>query len=130
MSHSDRSITDLLSDLLNQTSTLVRKEIQLAKAEVAEKAAGFGAAGASLGIGAALLLGALFIFMQALVALLVELFDLSATLSAFIVAVVAALVGFLILRGGIAKMNPANLTPDRTANQLSRDAEVVKEQLR
>ncbi|MBY0339481.1 MAG: phage holin family protein [Acetobacteraceae bacterium] len=130
MNQPDRSIPDLLGDLVGQTSTLVRQEVQLAKAELAEKAAGVGAAGASLGIGGALLLGALFILLQAFVVLLAEVFDLSPTLSAFIVALAAGLVGFLILRGGLAKLSPSNLTPDRTANQLSRDAEVVREQLR
>ena len=32
-----RSISDILSDVVNQFSTLVRKEVQLARAEMSEK---------------------------------------------------------------------------------------------
>lgn len=130
MSHSDRSVTDLLGDLVGQTSTLVRKEIQLARAEMGEKFAQVGAGAASIGIGGALLLGALFVLLQTAVLFLAEVLDLSPTLSGLIVALVSALAGYLILRGGVAKMSPSNLTPDRTAAQLSRDADVVKEQMR
>jgi hypothetical protein len=125
-----KSVPDLLGDLVNQTTTLVRKEVQLARAELGEKVGVVGGAATSLAIGAGLLLGALFALTYALIALLVELFGLSETVSAFIVAAVFALVGFLVLRGGLAKLENFNLTPDRTVAQLSRDAQVVKEQVR
>jgi hypothetical protein len=57
----DRPIGDLLKQLANETTTLVRQELELAKAEMAEKgkqaglgAGMFGGAGASalLGLGA------------------------------------------------------------------------------
>jgi len=130
MSDANRSVPDLLGDLVNQTTTLVRKEVQLARAELSEKVSTVGAAGMSLGIGAALLLGALIALMQGAIALLVEVFGLSPTLSALIVAAVTGLIGFLVLRGGLAKLQNFNLTPDRTVAQLSRDAQVAKEQVR
>lgn len=130
MSDSGRSVPDLLGDLVNQTTTLVRKEVQLARAELGEKVSVVGGAATSLGIGAGLLIGALFALTYALIALLVELFGLSETLSAFIVAALFGLVGYLVLRGGLAKLQDFNLTPDRTVAQLSRDAQVVKEQVR
>ena len=130
MSQTERSIPDLLGDLVGQTSTLVRKEVQLARAEVGEKFTQVGGAAASIGVGGALLLGALFVLLQAAVLFLAEVLGLSPTLSGLIVAVGAALIGYLILRGGMAKLTPSNLTPDRIAAQLSRDAETVKEQIR
>jgi len=126
----NRSVPDLLGDLVNQTTTLVRKEVQLARAELGEKVSVVGAAGMSLGIGAALLLGALIALIQGAIAFLVEFFGLSSTLSALIVAVVVGLIGYLVLRGGLAKLQNFNLTPDRTVAQLSRDAQVAKEQVR
>ncbi|WP_424138331.1 phage holin family protein [Roseomonas chloroacetimidivorans] len=128
--HTDRSIPDLLGDLVDQTSTLVRKEVQLARAEIGEKVSVVGAASASLAIGGVLLLGALVILLQAAVAFLVEFVHLSATVSALIVAVVVAVIGYLVLRGGLNRLKASNLTPDRTVTQLSRDAEVAKEQVR
>ena len=48
---SDRPVAELLKELSNQTSTLVRKELELAKAEMAEK-------GKQAGLGAGMLGGA------------------------------------------------------------------------
>ncbi|MBP0446967.1 phage holin family protein [Roseomonas sp. SSH11] len=131
MSHqNDRSIPDLLGDLVDQTSTLVRKEVQLARAELGEKASLAGAAAASIAVGAFLLLAALIVLLQAAVAALIEYVGLSATVSALIVAVLVAVIGYIVLRGGLNRLKASNLTPDRTVTQLSRDAGVVKEQVR
>jgi hypothetical protein len=130
VSGSDRSIPDLLGDLVGQMSTLVRKEVQLARAEVGEKVSEVAGASTSLAIGGALLLGALIIFLQAVAAFLVQWFGLSPGLAALIVAVLAAGIGYAVLRGGLAKLKSTNLRPDRTVAQLSRDAEVAKEQVR
>ncbi|MBB5695295.1 phage holin family protein [Muricoccus pecuniae] len=131
MSHSnDRSIPDLLGDLVDQTSTLVRKEVQLARAEIGEKVTIAGAAAGAIAVGAFLLLASLIVLLQAAVAALVEYAGLSATVSALIVAVAVALIGYIVLRGGLSRLKASNLTPDRTVTQLSRDAGVVKEQVR
>ena len=66
----------------------------------------------------------------AAIAALVEYAGLSATISALIVAAVIAVIGWLVVRGGLATLKSFSITPDRTAAQLSRDAEVVKEQVR
>ena len=131
MSHSnDRSIPDLLGDLVDQTSTLVRKEVQLARAEIGEKVTIAGAAAGAIAVGAFLLLASLIVLLQAAVAALVEYAGFSATVAALIVAVVVALIGYIVLRGGLSRLKASNLTPDRTVTQLSRDAGVVKEQVR
>jgi hypothetical protein len=39
-------------------------------------------------------------------------------------------IGYVVLRGGLSRLKASNLTPDRTVAQLSRDAEVAKEQVR
>lgn len=126
----DRSVADLLGDLVDQTTTLVRKEVQLARAELSEKVGQVAGAAISLGAGMVLFIGALIALVQAAIAALVEYAGLSATISALIVAAVIGLVGFLVLRGGLATLKSFSITPDRTAAQLSRDAEVVKEQVR
>ncbi|MCW8086671.1 phage holin family protein [Sabulicella glaciei] len=128
--NTERSVADLLGDLVDQTTTLVRKEVQLARAELGEKAGQVSSAVISLGAGMVLAIGALIALTQAAIAALVEYAGLSATVSALIVAAVLALIGFLVVRGGIATLRSFNITPDRTATQLSRDAQVVKEQVR
>lgn len=126
----NRGVADLLGDLFGQTSNLVRNEVRLAKAEMGEKFAQIGGAATAIGIGAALLLGGFLVLLQALVIFLAEVLDLSPTVSALIVGLGCLLIGFLVLRGGAAKLAPSNLVPERTAEQLSRDAALVKEQTR
>ncbi|MFT8242895.1 phage holin family protein [Roseomonas sp. BN140053] len=126
----NRSIPDLLGDLVDQTSTLVRKEVQLARAELGEKVSHVGAAGTSLGLGGALLLGSLILLLFAAAAFLVQFLTLSWGVSYLIVAVVAGVIGYSVLRGGVSQLKASNLSPDRTIAQLSRDAEVAKEQVR
>jgi len=125
----NRSVPDLIGDLLQQTSTLVRKEVQLARAELNEKLTVMGAAAASIGVAAALLMAALVIILQAIVALLVT-FGLSTWVSGLIVGVVVAVIAYVLLRGGINRMKASSLTPDRTVNQVSRDATLAKEAVR
>jgi type IV secretory pathway TrbD component len=125
----NRSVPDLIGDLLQQTSSLVRKEVQLARAELNEKVTVMGAAAASIGVAAALLMAAVVIILQAIVALLVT-FGLSTWVSGLIVGVVVAIIAYVLLRGGINRMKASSLTPDRTVNQVSRDATLAKEAVR
>jgi len=125
----NRSVPDLLGDLVEQSSTLVRKEVQLARAEIGEKVAQVGASAGAIAVGGVLLLAALMVLLDAVVAFLVWL-GLSVPLASLIVAVVVAIIGYVVLRGGLNRLKAANLTPERTVTQLSRDASAAKEQVR
>ena len=124
------SVPELLGNALGQVSTLVRKEVQLARAEMGEKFGQASGAIAPLAAGAAVLLGVLILLLFALASLLVRLFDLATGWAQLIVAVVFALVGYALVRSGLAKLKTSNLVPERTAEQVSRDAQAVKEQVR
>ncbi|MFC0388910.1 phage holin family protein [Muricoccus vinaceus] len=129
MSDLNRSVPDLLGDLVQQTTTLVRKEVQLARAEMGEKVTKAGAAAGGIAVGGVLLLAALVILLEALVDFLVTL-GLSAPVAGLIVAVVVALIGYIMLQSGLKALKASNLTPERTVNQLSRDAAAAKETVR
>ena len=124
-----RSVPDLLGDLVQQSSSLVRQEVALARAEMSEKVSQIGTAAASVGVAGALLLAALVVLLQAIAALLVT-FGMQPWVAGLIVAVVVAVIGYVLLQGGLKKMKAANLTPDRTVNQVSKDAAVAKEAVR
>jgi len=49
--------------------------------------------------------------------------------SLLIVGAVIVLIGGLTARGGLAKLSIKNITPDRTAANLSKDARIMKEHL-
>jgi hypothetical protein len=121
----DRSLGELVKQLADQTSTLVRQEIELAKAETTQKAKTAGK-GAGL-IGAAAVIGLL--AAGALTAFLIMLLDgaLANWLSALIVAVVfAAIAGFLALSGKnrIQRANPP--VPEQTVETVKEDVEWAK----
>ena len=126
---SGRSMPELFTSVIGQISTLFRKEVQLARAEMGEKFGQMAGAIAPLAAGGGLLLGALIVLLFALVSLLVA-FGIPTGWSELIVGVVAAIAGYALIRSGLSQLKTSNLMPSRTAEQLSRDAQVAKEQVR
>ncbi|WP_181706269.1 phage holin family protein [Chthonobacter rhizosphaerae] len=124
-----RSVFDLFGDLVEQTSTLFRKEVQLAKAEVSEKVGQVGSAISQVGIGAVFMVAALVLLLQAIVYWLAY-FDVPERVGALIVGIVVAIIGAVLLKKGSNAVSAANLAPVRTTEQLQRDAAVVKEKTR
>jgi hypothetical protein len=125
-----RSVPELLGDMVTQLSTLFRKEVQLARAEMGEKVSEAGGAIPGIAGGAALGLGGLILLLMAAAALVSRLLDLAPGWGLLIVGVLALVVAGLLVRGAVAKLKMTNLTPQRTAEQLSRDAQAAKEQVR
>lgn len=123
-----RPVSALVSEALQQLSRLLRSEAALAKAEVSEKARQAIRGGAMLGVAAALAVPSLFILLMALAALLREL-GLPASLSYLITAVIGFAVAAVLARMGLARLKADMLLPNRTINQLHRDAATLKEHL-
>ena len=121
----DRPVGELLKQLASETTTLVRQEIELAKAEFAEKGRkagpGFGMMGAA-GVVGLLAAGALTaFFILALDGIMPN------WLAALIVAAVyAAIAGALYLIGKqrVAEAGPAK--PEKTIETLKEDVEWAK----
>ncbi len=121
----DRPIGDLVKQLADQTSTLVRQEIDLAKAEMTEK-------GRVAGKGAGLLGGAALIGLLAagaLTACLILALALVVAdwLAALIVAVVfAAVAAFLGLKGRDRIQRATPPVPQQTVETVKEDVEWAK----
>lgn len=124
-----RGVGELLGDMVNQLTTLFRKELQLARAEMSEKVSEAVSALPGIAGGGALAFGGLILLLMSAAAGISRLFDIAAGWSLLIVGVLAALIGYALVRGGISKLKATNLTPHRTAEQLSRDAQAAKEQV-
>ncbi|WP_375600012.1 phage holin family protein [Devosia sp. Naph2] len=132
----EHSLGDLLSGLVNDISGLFRKEIQLAKAETSEKVGQMMGGVISLVVGGVLALGALGVFLSALVTLIASYFvaqGLGATLAnaaaAGIVTVVVGIIGYVFISKGINALKASNLNLNRTTTSLGRDADIVKGRL-
>ena len=128
-SASNRSIADILSDLFNQFTTLVRREGQLARTEIEEKVGQVAAGLVLMLVGAVLLIPALVVLLEAAVAAL-ERSGLEPHWSALIVGGVALLIGLVLLMVGVSRLKAKNLVPQKTINQLQEDASVAKRQVR
>jgi len=132
--HPGGGLGDLLSGLATDISGLFRKEIQLAKAEASEKLDVALAAGRSVAIGAILAIGAVGVFLAALVAggtaVLVQLgvaAPLANFISALIVTLIVGGVAWSMISRGVAEFRANKLNMERTAQSLQLDAAAVRE---
>ena len=121
-----RPIGTVLNDAINQLTRLVRGEVALAKAEVAQnlRAAGLGV---GLLVGAVVLsLVALQVLAAAAVAALAET-GMGPGWAALIVGVVILAVAVVLALRGLASLKPENLAPTRTVRNVQADAQTIKE---
>jgi putative superfamily III holin-X len=123
----ERSVAGLLSDLANETGTLLRQEIALFKAEIGEK---LGSAGMGAGAIAA---GGLIAFSGWLALVAAAILGLSNALapwlSALIIGIVVIALGAAALLYGKSRLNADALVPRRTLNSLREDEEWIREQI-
>ena len=125
MQTDDRSLKELLSDLTSSLTTLVRKEIQLARAETSEKITQSMVAMGAIAGGAILALAALLVLLQALVIALSEL--MPPGWASLIVGVVVAAIAYFMIHKGTNDLKASSLAPSRTIDSLRSDANMAKE---
>jgi len=122
-----RSLGDLVSGVTNDLATLMRQEIQLARAETMEKvseatqsivwivAGGLVAYAGVIGLLIAAIVG-LATFMPL-------------WLSALIVGVVVIIVGAILIQSGRSRLQNMNVVPEKTIASIQEDAALVKEKV-
>lgn len=123
----ERPLGELISALTRETSELVQKEVQLAKAELAEKAHDAMAGALAFSAGAAVTAAGIIVLLFAVVYGMAEL--MAPWLAALLVGAVALAAGFVLLRTGRNRMWPSKLAPRRTARSVVETAEYVREHL-
>jgi uncharacterized membrane protein YqjE len=121
----ERPVGELLKQLANETATLVRRELDLAKAEMREKAGkagpGFGMWGAA-GVTALLALGSLTAFL-----ILALDGAMPNWLAALIVGLVwAAIAGLLYVRGKQRVEDAGSPMPEQTIESVKEDVQWAK----
>ena len=120
----ERPVGELVKDLSQQTSTLVRKEIELARAELQEK-------GKIAGKGAAMLAAAAVVGLLALGALtaaLIALLDtaMATWIAALIVMVLWAVVALVLAKSGQKALKSATPPAPQTVETVKEDIEWAK----
>jgi uncharacterized membrane protein YqjE len=124
-----RSIATLAGDTVAQFAKLFQNEVDLAKAELAEKAQQVGLALGFIGVGAVLVIPGLVMALFALSAALIAA-GWSEPISYLVSAILSFALASVLVAIGISRLNARNLTPRETISQLEKDKDAVKGMVR
>jgi len=123
----ERSLGDLFGDLTRDMGVLVRQEVELAKTEMTQKASQAGKNVGSMAVGGAVAYAG---FLAILAAVIIGLGSLGIPwwLSALVVGLVVAGVGYFLVQKGLSSFKNESLAPRQTMETLKEDAQWAKEQ--
>lgn len=123
----ERSLGELFADLSWQTSNLFRQEVELAKVEMSQKASQARRAITFLAIGGFIAYaGFLAIIAAAIIGLAMVI---PVWLSALIVGVVVAIIGYALIQKGLNDLKPEDLTPQQTIESIKETAQWAQNQI-
>lgn len=122
----DRSLGELFKELSQETSTLVRQEMALAKAEMSQQASRVGKDVGFLAVGGAVLYAGLLVILAAITIILAEFMPW--WLSTLLVGIVVAGAGFGLVQKGRSDLKQTHLAPQQTIETLKEDKEWAKRQ--
>jgi hypothetical protein len=125
-SRDGRSLGELFSELAQETSTLVRQEVNLAKTEMGDKASRAGRHVGVLAAGGALAYAGLLAILAGVIALLNDVMPL--WVAALLVGIVVAIVGYIMVRRGLDVLKRDDFAPRETIETLKEDQQWAKDQ--
>lgn len=124
-----RSTPALIGDLITHVTELFRKELQLFRSEINEKASQTVSAAIMLAI--AFLLGFVgLIYLAGAAVLGIVTAGLAPVWAVLIVGGVLALIALILALLGKNRLSASSLTPERTMEALSADAQMAKERFK
>ncbi|MEX1198546.1 MAG: phage holin family protein [Pseudohongiellaceae bacterium] len=121
--HSSDSIADLIRNLATDLSSLLRKEVELAKSEVGDSVSEAKTAVGALATGGAIAMAGLIVLLSSAVIGLSNVVD--PWLAALIVGATALCVGYLMVNSARKKMSAKSIVPDRTMDSTKKDKDTV-----
>ena len=127
-SRTDRTIPELLSDVLAQLAKLIGNEFDLAKTELSTKAGQVGRGVMLIGIGAVFLMPALVMLLLAAAAALMHA-GYSDPVAYLMTGGAVVLLAAVLIGVGIGRLSGDALKPSMTLEQLQRDKVAAKEML-
>jgi xanthine/uracil permease len=131
----ERSIGQLLKELTQESSTLLKQEMTLAKTEMSEKASRVGANLGEVAVGGGVaFLGAIALLLAVvygLTSLLNKFMSLgvAAWLAPLIVGIVLAVVGYSLIKKALATLKQESIAPQRTTQSLQENKEWLKQKI-
>jgi fatty acid desaturase len=124
----ERSVGELFGMLADQTKTLVNQEVALVKAEASEKAKIAGKGVGFLAAGGFVAYAGLLAVIAGIILLVGQWVPM--WVSALIIGIIVALVGYLLVQKGLNDLKAENLKPRQTAGSLKENKEWLQEQVR
>jgi hypothetical protein len=132
----ERSLADLMRELRDETTTLFKQEIALAKTELSENAAKAGRNVATLGIGAMVAYGGFILLLVAL-SLLAQVGlqraglnpEIARWLGPAAVGLVVAIIGYILIAKAKSTLSHESLAPKKTIQTLKEDKQWTQEKL-
>jgi xanthine/uracil permease len=124
-----RGIGDLLGDLGRQVSTLVRREIDLAKVEITTGVGRLGRGAAMSGVGGVLVYAGLLFLLAAIAFALIDA-GLDPWIATGIVGLVVLVIGGIVTSMGVNQIREANPAPTQTAETVKENVDYLKEQVK
>lgn len=125
----DRSLGQILRDLRDETSQLLRQEMDLAKTEMSEKASRVGANLGDVATGGAVLFAGALTLLAALTLGLIALFsqfmdrDVAMWLAPLLVGGILAGVGYGLVKKALQALKQEGIAPQRTTQSLKENKE-------
>jgi xanthine/uracil permease len=125
----ERSLGELFGDLARDMGTLVSQELALARTELTDKASRVGKDVAMLAAGGLVAYAGLLAIIAAVIVLIAER-GVPLWVSALVVGLVVAGIGYVLIRRGISALKHEDFAPRQTIQSLKEDTQWVKEQVR
>ena len=130
----ERGLADLLKDLRDETTTLLRQEVALAKTEISEKGSRVGRNVASLAVGGLVAYaGLMFILLAASYGIDSALraagldADITRWLGPLAVGVVVAIIGYTMVQKAISTLKRESIVPEQTVASVKENTQWVKQ---
>jgi uncharacterized membrane protein YqjE len=121
----DRSLTEVLQNIIRNVQEIVRSEVRLAKTEIIEEATKAKSAALVFSIGAvAAVFATLFLLLMILFALIRVMPDWAAALT---VGGVLAIAASILLSAGVKRFKDVHPTPERTVETIKENVEWAKQ---
>jgi putative superfamily III holin-X len=130
------SFGELLREVTGDISALFRKEVELAKTELSEKAADVGRNVGAVAVGGAVLFAGGLALLAAVVNLVgwviaaITSPELAVWLAPLLVGLALAFVGYGMVKKAIANLRTVSLAPEQTTQTLQENKEWLKEKIK
>ena len=123
----ERSLGELFAELSEKTSTLIKKEMELARHEMTRSATTLARESAMVGVGGVLAYAGLIVVLIGVAWLLADLLD-SIWLGFLIVGVIVLAIGGFLAWRSLQQMKKVSVVPEKTVETIKQDVEWAKEQ--